>query len=108
MLEAALPLKEHFMALRREEDLRVLPMNKHDKADYEVPLATCLRVSPWSYVLSLGADSDELIPTDTRHIGGSFMSSSPSSLWSCTSCSPSWYEDNRSWPFVLSHPGGGL
>eukprot|EP00971_Amphidinium_carterae_P133008 2633684-Amphidinium_carterae.1 len=109
MLDAALPLKEHFIALRREEDLRVLPMNKHDKADYEIPLATCLRVSPWSYVLSLGADSDELVPTDTRHLGGALVSSSSSSSWlSSSSCSPSWSTEMRSWPLVLNHPGGGL
>eukprot|EP00971_Amphidinium_carterae_P201769 4003806-Amphidinium_carterae.1 len=108
MLAAALPLKEHFIALRREEDLRVLPMNKHDKVDYEIPLATCLRVPPWSYVLSLGADSDELVPSDTRHLGGALSSSSSSSsLWSCSSCSPFWSEDKQSWLFVLRHLGGG-
>eukprot|EP00971_Amphidinium_carterae_P112171 2221724-Amphidinium_carterae.2 len=85
MLVAALPLKEHFIALRREEDQRIVPMNKHDKVDYELPSATCLRVSPWSYVLSLGADSDEFVPTDTRHLGGSTF---PSSSSSC--CISSW------------------
>eukprot|EP00971_Amphidinium_carterae_P195368 3876901-Amphidinium_carterae.1 len=111
MLVAALPLKEHFLALHREEDQRIIPMNKHDKVDYEIPLATCLRVSPWSYVLSFGADSDELIPADTRHIGGSSLSSSSSSC-----CISSWIELRH--PLVsalhlfpcrdFDHSGGGL
>eukprot|EP00971_Amphidinium_carterae_P157283 3118048-Amphidinium_carterae.1 len=111
MLVAALPLKEHFIALRREEDQRIIPMNKHDKVDYEIPLATCLRVSPWSYVLSFGADSDELIPTDTRHHGGSSPSSSSSSC-----CTSSW--NGLRLPLVsalhsfpcrkVDHSGGGL
>eukprot|EP00971_Amphidinium_carterae_P107009 2119479-Amphidinium_carterae.1 len=70
MLLAALPLKEHFLSLKKEEAQQELPMNKSEKEQYlDIPQGNCIFVSPWSNTVTLGGFADELVPVDLRHTG---------------------------------------
>eukprot|EP00971_Amphidinium_carterae_P255704 5076645-Amphidinium_carterae.1 len=45
-------------------------MNLAERKEYlTIPMANSLRVSPWSFVLPLGKDSEKLVPVDLRHTG---------------------------------------